>query len=247
MKPRIAFFDIETAPIQAFVWEMFEANVLHVIRPTYMLCYSLKWADKKSIKTRRLCDYPGYSEDMHCDKALVTELHADMSAADIIIGHNGDAFDIKKANARFAVHGLPPPPPRKTVDTLKISRKNFKFDSNKLDNIGRYLKVGHKTPNMSKDVWLGCMDGDHKAWAKMGRYNAQDVRLLEAVHNRISGWDNNYPDLRAYTGESGHSCPNCLSTNVHSKGSYVVQRRRYQRFQCQEVDCQRWFKGDLIK
>ena len=244
--PRIAFFDIETAPILGYSWEMFDANVIHVVEPTYMLCYSLKWADQKSIKTRRLCDYPAYKKNPTCDKALVSDLHADMSKADIIIGHNGDAFDIKKANARFVVHGLAPPPPRKSVDTLKISRRNFKFDSNKLDNIARYLKVGCKLPGMSKDVWLGCIAGDPKAWGKMGRYNAHDVRILEAVHSIICPWDANYPDMRVYSGHRG-VCPTCQSTHIHNKGRYVVQKRVYQRLQCQAPTCQHWFKGDLIK
>lgn len=241
--PRIAFFDIETAPILGYTWEMFEANVFHVVQPTYMLCYSIKMADSKKIKTRRLCDYPGYQEDKTCDKALATELHEDMAKCDLIVGHNGDSFDLKKSNARFIVHGLQPPPPIKSIDTLKIARKHFKFDSDKLDNIGRYLKVGCKTPNMSKDIWLGCIDGDPVAWGKMGRYNAQDVRLLEAVFHRVAPWYSSHPNLPAYSGASG--CPTCQSANVQMRGFNVAKSRRTQRLQCQ--DCGHWFSGAAVK
>lgn len=243
--PRIAFFDIETAPITALVWEMFDTNVLHVIQPTYMMCYSLKWSDKKSIKTRSLNDYPGYDQKRTCDRALVTELHKDMSDADIIVAHNGDSFDIKKTNARLIVHGLQPPAPFKTVDTLKIARRSFKFDSNKLDNIGRYLGLGRKLPNTGKDLWVGCMNGDPKSWATMRRYNAQDVRLLEAVYLKIRPWSVSHPNLSAYSLKPG--CPVCQSTNVQSRGFNVAKLRRTQRWQCREMDCGHWFSGATVK
>lgn len=241
--PRIAFFDIETAPINALVWEMFEANAVHVIEPTFMLCYSLKWGDQKKIKTRSLNDYPGYDQKRTCDKALVTELHKDMSEADIICAHNGDSFDIKKSNSRFIVHGLPPLPPVKSVDTLKIARRYFKFDSNKLDNIGRYLGLGRKLPNTGKDLWVGCMSGDAKSWRSMRKYNEQDARLLEAVYNKIAPWHVTHPNLTAYTDKPG--CPVCQSQKIQARGFNVAKTRKTQRLQCQ--GCGHWFSGATIK
>lgn len=241
--PRVAFFDIETAPITALVWEMRETNVLHVLRPTYMLCYSLKWADRKAIKTRSLNDYPGYDPSTGCDKALVSELHSDMSEADFIIAHNGDSFDLKKTNSRLIVHGLAPPEPFKTIDTLKIARRQFKFDSNKLDNIGRYLGIGRKLPNTGKDLWVGCMNGDLKSWSDMRKYNAQDVRLLEAVYNRIAPWHSTHPNFTAYTEKPG--CPVCQSINIQSRGFNVAKTRKTQRLHCQ--DCGHWFAGATVR
>jgi uncharacterized protein YprB with RNaseH-like and TPR domain len=243
-KPRIAFFDIETAPITGLTWTMYEANVFHVIKPTYMLCYSIKWSDRKGVKTRSLDQYPGYELDRSCDKALATELHADMSTENMLIcAHNGDAFDIKKMQARFAVHDLPPIPPSKTIDTLKIARRNFKFDSNKLDNIGRYLGLGRKLPHTGKDLWVGCMNGDPKSLATMRRYNAQDCRLLEAVYHKIAPYHPTHPDLTAYSLEPG--CPVCQSTNIQNRGVNVAKTRRTQRLHCQ--DCGHWFSGAVIK
>lgn len=241
--PKIAFFDIETSPIKGLSWTIFDTNLIHVIDPTFMLCYSLKWSHKKAVKTRALCDYKGYEKNKLCDKALVTELHADMSEADIIVAHNGDSFDIKKSNARFIVHGLRAPTPFKAVDTLKMARKHFKFDSNKLDNIGRYLGVGRKMPHTGKDLWLGCMDGDLKSWRTMKRYNAQDVHLLEAVYEKIKGWSTSHPDLRPYHNAIG--CPTCLSHNVQHRGFNVAKTRKTQRLHCQ--DCGNWFSGATVK
>jgi len=209
-----------------------------------MLCYSLKWSDRKGIKTKSLDQYPGYEQNRFCDKALVSELHKDMSQDNqLICGHNLDSFDMKKMQARFAVHALPPIPTAKTIDTLKIARRHFKFDSNKLDNIGRYLGVGRKLPHTGKDLWIDAMNGCPKALALMRRYNAQDVRLLEAVYLKIRPYHTTHPNLTAYSLKPG--CPVCESTNIQSRGFNVAKTRRTQRLHCQ--DCGHWFAGSTVK
>jgi hypothetical protein len=199
------------------------------------------WAGEKKINTHCLPDYPRYLKHKHDDIELVTELHKVLAAADIVVAHNGDAFDIKKINARFAVHGLPPPSPFKSIDTLKIARKTFKFDSNKLDNLGRYLGCGRKLPNTGADLWRGCVNGDPKSWAMIRKYNAQDIRLLEACYERLKPWAN--IDLRPYSQTQG--CPTCLSSKIQRRGIAVARKRRYQRYHCQ--DCGHWFPGEIIK
>lgn len=240
--PRIAFLDIETAPILAAIWQLHEANAVWVERDTYLLCFSVLWAGDKKIATHCLPDYPQYDKQREDDSGLATELHKVLDAADIVIAHNGDAFDIKKINARFAVHGFKPPAPFKTIDTLKLARRTFKFDSNKLDNLGRYLSCGRKIPHTGANLWRGCINGDAKSWAIMARYNAQDVRLLERVYERLKPWAK-LPDLRAYT--DAHGCPVCLSHKVQRRGISVARSRRYQRYQCQ--DCGHWFAGEPCK
>jgi len=241
--PAICFIDIETAPITGMAWGMFEQNLVHVTEPTYILSYAIKWRGESKIKTRALCDYPGYSKNKKSDKALAADLWKDLDRADIIIAHNGDAFDIKKINSRLIVHGLPKPSPFKTIDTLKIARRNFKFDSNKLDNIGRYLQVGRKLPNTGMDLWLGCMNGDPASWRTMRRYNAQDIVLLENVYEKIKSWDKSHPSLTAYDDKPG--CPTCRSSNVQARGFNVAKTRKTQRMHCQ--GCGAWYSGAIIK
>jgi uncharacterized protein YprB with RNaseH-like and TPR domain len=237
--PKILFLDIETAPISGLTWGMFDQNVIHVIDPTFILCYAFKWLDKSKVHTKALCDYPGYSKNKKNDKALVSDLWSVLDEADVVVAHNGDAFDIKKTNARFIVHGLNPPTPYKTVDTLKIARRHFKFDSNKLDNIGRYLDVGRKMPHTGKDLWLGCMAGDAKSWRIMRRYNAQDVHLLERVYHKVKAWSPSHPVLTAYSPREAVACPTCLSETVQRRGWNVAKFRKTPRWQCQS--CGHWF------
>lgn len=242
-RPRIAFIDIETAPILAAIWQLHEANAIWVERDTYLLCFSVLWAGSKRVKTYCLPDYPTYKKNPHDDLELCHDLWTVLNDADFVVAHNGVSFDIKKINARLVTHNLRPPSPFKTIDTLRLARQTFKFDSNKLDNLGRYLGLGRKLPTTGAHLWRGCLSGDKKAWAKMALYNAQDVRLLEKVHKRIIPFTSKYPDLRPYSSHGG--CPICLSHKIQRRGISVARSRHYQRYHCQS--CGHWFSGERCK
>lgn len=244
--PKIAFVDIETSPILMTAWTMFEANAVWVERDTYIMCFAVRWSGQKKTQTFALPDYPRYKRHKHDDKDLCKDLFKVLDEADIVVAHNGDAFDIKKINSRLAVHGFDPPAPFKTIDTLKVARRVFKFDSNKLDNLGRYLGEGRKIPHTGAALWRGCVDGDARSWRTMRRYNAQDVDLLVNVYERLRGWAPNHPDMRLYGPvEERPCCPTCNSDRVTRQGFRVATKVRYERFKCE--GCGAWFQGKAIR
>lgn len=238
--PRIAFWDIETAPTRGWVWRNYEDNLIATDKDWYILSFAVKFSDEKKIRTFCLPDYAGYEADKECDRALVGDIWKLFNEADILVGHNGDGFDIKKANARMIMNGYNPPATYKTIDTLKIARRHFKFGSNKLNDLGQYLGVGKKIPNAGSSLWFACMAGDPKAWATLRRYNAQDVNLLEKVYYKLRPWAANHPDLTLYGG-GATGCPTCASTNVQARGTQVKIASVRQRFHCQA--CGSWFTG----
>jgi DNA polymerase elongation subunit (family B) len=237
MKTKILLYDIETSPSLGYTWEMWETNVLKVIQPWYMLCFSYKWLGEKKTHVISLPQFKGYKKNHRDDKELVKKLWSLFEEADIIMGHNGDRFDIKKTNAKFIEHGFNPPEPYKTIDTLKIARRYFKFDSNKLDSLGEYLGVGRKMKTGGFDLWLDCMDGDMKAWVRMEKYNKQDVVLLEKVYLKLRPWIQNHPNLNILDNKY-NSCPNCKSSNLHKRGFSLTTIGKKQRWQCK--DCGAW-------
>lgn len=236
--------DIETAPIIAAVWRLFDDNAIYVIRDTYILCFAAKWLDERGVKTHILPDYPRYKSHRHDDKSLVRELWKYLDAADIVIAHNGDRFDVPKIRARMVVHNLPPPSHFRTIDTLKISR-TFKFDSNKLDNLGRYTSEGRKRPTTGGTLWKQvCEDGDPKAWETMRRYNAQDVRLLERIYNRLKPWATSHPNLNLYH-DDPLACPTCQSHRIKAKGYVYLKSTVKRRYFCLSCDAQ--WQGETIR
>src|ERR1700676_4819995 len=175
---KILYLDIETAPSLGWVWAKWQTNVIDFKSDWYILSVAWKWAHENEVHVLGLDDFPGYKRRHEDDKALLKKIWKLLDEADIVIAHNGDGFDLPKINTRFLTHKLNSPTPYKTVDTLKIARKVFMFDSNKLDDLGRYLGVGRKLPHTGFNLWKGCMSGDLESWETMKQYNAHDVELL---------------------------------------------------------------------
>lgn len=242
--PRVLFFDIENAPNKSWVWGQYDQNVIAHVEEWYMLSVAWRWMGEKEVHVKCLQDYKGYKPGTPCDKGLTQTLWDLFDEADIVIAHNGDAFDIKKANSRFLFHGLNPPSPYQSVDTLKIARKYFKENSNKLNDLAKKLGIGNKVPHTGFALWDGCMSGDSDSWELMCKYNKQDVVLLEKVYERLKVWHDKHPSMAALQGRRG--CPICGSPEATAtkRGFHKTPLTQAQRYQCH---CGKYYQGSRTK
>ncbi|HRF71123.1 MAG TPA: ribonuclease H-like domain-containing protein [Candidatus Pelethenecus sp.] len=200
-----------------------------------MITFAWKWLGEKQTHVLGLPDFPVYKKSRTDDSQLVKALWKLFDEADIIIAHNGNSFDIKKANSRFMKHHLLPPSPYKTIDTKLVAKRYFKQDSNKLDDLGDYFGIGRKINTGGFELWLGCEAGDKKAWNKMKEYNKQDVILLERVYLAMLPYMSNHPNVSTFSGEV---CPKCGGNHLQSRGYARTISSVYKRFQCQS--CGGW-------
>ena len=239
---KVLLMDIETAPNLGYTWGKYEQNIIEFERDWYMLCFAAKWLDSKSVMTSALPDFSLYKKDKENDKEVVKALWKLFDEAEVLIAHNGNRFDIKKANARFLALGMNPPSPYQKVDTLSEARKYFKFDSNKLDDLGKYLGVGRKADTGGWSLWKGCMEGKPSSWKKMIKYNKQDVTLLEDVYLKLRPWINNHPNMNLLDNKT-KLCPKCGSSKVQKRGFSYTTISTFQRWQCQS--CKGWSRSRL--
>lgn len=237
-KARILLFDIETMANLAYVWGKYEQDVIAVKRHWYMLTFAYKWLDENKTYVYGLPDFPLYKKDKYSDKDLVKKLWDLFSEADIIIAHNGNSFDIKKANARFIKHKFKPPFPSKYIDTKLEAKKYFKFDSNKLDDLGDYFGIGRKINTGGFELWLGCEAGDKASWEKMKKYNIQDVILLEKVYKEMLPYMTQHPNLAIFQGER-IACRKCGSNRVQKRGIKFDKQNWWCR------DCDGWSQSTI--
>jgi DNA polymerase elongation subunit (family B) len=241
-KAKILYFDIETSPNLSYTWGKYEQDVIAFEQEWYMLSFAFKWGDGKT-QAYSLPDFKTYKKDRTNDVELVTKLWELFNEADIVVAHNGDRFDIRKSNSRFLFHKLPPPQTYKTVDTLKVARKHFQLNSNRLNDISELLHIGNKVETGGFSLWLGCMSGDDSSWKKMVKYNKQDVDLLYDVYHRLKSWMTNHPNMNLYQ-ETLYCCPICGSKHVQSRGFSMTRVGKYQRYQCQ--GCGGWSQGEQV-
>jgi DNA polymerase III epsilon subunit-like protein len=187
-----------------------------------------------------LPDFKGYKVGARNDKKLMEWLWPILDEADVVVAHNGDKFDVKKINYRFMIHGMNPPSPYKTVDTLKAVKGVSSWDSHRLNELCRQLGLGQKHRTGGADLWFDCLAGSDIAWRKMKRYNAKDVKLLEELYLLVRPWIKNHPNHGTYTGIA--SCPKCGSVQFQSRGKARTASRTYNRFQC--GSCGGWFRDN---
>ncbi len=243
-KPKIAIIDIETAPSLGYVWGKWEQDVIDFEKSWYILSFAVRWLGEKTTRVYALNDFSLYKKDKENDLMLVKKLWEVFNEADVIIAHNGDKFDIKKSNARFLAHGITPPEPYKTIDTLKVAKKYFKLDSNRLDDLGQYLGVGRKAQTGGFKLWRDCMLGDNSAWRKMKDYNKQDVNLLNDVYLKLRPWMTNHPNMNILNGTQ-KACPICTHGKLTKRGFRITVLGKKQSYQCN--GCGGWSVGKLIK
>lgn len=99
--------------------------------------------------------------------------------------HNCDQFDTKWVRGRAIKFGIDLSFPIVTHDTLKIARNKFRFNSNRLDYLAKYLGVGGKIET-GFDLWKDIvLHKDEVALKKMVRYCDNDVKILEAVWEKL--------------------------------------------------------------
>lgn len=243
-KPKFLFIDIETSPLLGYAWGFYEQNILKIIEHTKILSVGYKWLDDKKASVKALPDFPGYKAGVVDDRKLVEFIWKLLDEADVVCAHHGDPFDVKKINARFAYHKLNPPSWYKTIDTKKVASRYFRFDSNKLEELGNFLGEGHKIKHEGFIMWDGCMKGDPNWWKKMITYNAQDVMLLERIYMRLRPYMEGHPNLNVIANPEAKdllTCPTCLSDDIQKRGWSITRTGRKQRYQCN--DCGSWSSG----
>lgn len=245
---KVLIFDIETAPMLAYAWAIWDQNIgLNQIKDDwFVLSWAAKWLGDSPSKI--MYQDQRNAADVKDDKELLGGIWKLLDEADIVIGQNCKKFDIKKLNARFLHHGMQPPSSYRVIDTVNIAKKNFAFTSNKLEYMTdkfctKYKKLSHKKyPGFS--LWSACLAGDKAAWTEMERYNKYDVLSLEELYEKVSAWDNSI-NHGVYSNELEHVC-SCGSKEFSKRGFVFTSMGKFQRYKCQKCGKETRGKENLL-
>lgn len=239
-EPRVLIYDIETSLQAVAVFGLAHNDWIqpeNIITERHVISVCWKWFGEKKVHSVSLLDDPKrFARDIHDDEYVLRTFHEVMKEADVLIHHNGDSFDSKYLATRMLKHGLDPLPPVTTIDTYKVAKAKFMFNSNKLDYIGRFLGLGGKA-STPKGLWLKVLAGCKKSIQIMVGYNKRDVVLLEDVFLKLRPYIPNHISRELFGNEG---CPRCGCKKVQSRGYSYAITRVYRRFQC--MGCRGWFR-----
>ena len=231
------FFDIETSPNIGLFWEAgYKKNIdySNIIKERAIICICYKWEDDEDVK------YLTWDSRQN-DKKLLLEFIKIANQADELVGHNAKKFDLAWVRTRCLFHDIDMFPNYIVIDTLTIARSKFRFNSNKLDYIGKFLKLGEKI-GTSYQLWTSIiLDKNKESLEEMVKYCQQDVILLEKIYSRLK----NHIEPKTHFGvifkQSKKDCPECGSDDVVIHGFRVsTAGGKYKRLQCRT--CGKHFK-----
>jgi len=231
--PKILLLDIETLPMVIHTWSLFMKNYSpkNIIHPTIPLMWSAKWL--YSTETMHDILTPGEAINRD-DRRILESVWPLLDAADVVIAHNGDRFDIKKLNGFFFHHNMMPPSGFQSVDTLKQSFKTMNLDSHKQEWITKYrcLEEKFETDYL---LWVRCANGEQEALDEMASYCDQDVNGLEDMYFALLPWMKSHPNMGILMQSDAPVCGGCGSQHLKPSGEYVTNAGSYPRYRC--LDC----------
>lgn len=227
---KVLFIDIETAPIEAFIWKIFDESIglNQIIKDWHILSISAKWQHEKEV----IYFDQRNEKEITNDKDLCEKVWHLLDKADIVVAHNGDRFDIKKINSRLLENNFNPPSSYRTIDTLKILKRKFGFTSNKLEFVASKLcknKKHTKRKFSGFHLWDECLKGNKKAWLEMEKYNKQDVMVLEELYQIINSWDNK---INFSSFNDGINLCSCGSSDFKDNGFHFTNTGKFLKMAC---------------
>lgn len=242
--PRIITLDIETCPLDVYCWGIWEENISldQIVTEWSILSFAYKNLAHPKV---RFFGTGGRGKDkVRDDRAVMRELLEVLDRADIVITQNGQAFDIKKINARLLMLGMKPYSPIKVIDTRLVAKKHFAFTSNRLEWLSSHLTATKKSKHKKFpgfELWTECLKDNCAAWKEMEKYNKQDVIATEQLYLKMRPWIEGHPNVAVYMEGDEIRCPKCGSENMRSNGLRFSQTGEYRRYIC--ADCHGWSRS----
>lgn len=220
--PRVLFFDIETAGVNALKSDL-----------GFCICFGYKWQHEKTAKCLTI-DEAGLKK--FDDRRLLQEASKIFNEADVIVAHYGAIFDRRFLQGRLLINGLPPIAPTKMRDTCFMARSIANFSSNRLKHLCKILGLGNqKLENNWPMAWFRVMQGDMKALKGMAIYCKGDVLALEELYNRLKIFDNNHQRL-----VKDRSLCGLCGSKVQYRGISINGEAHYRRYVCTNSICRKW-------
>jgi len=235
--PRILVYDVERVPNVGDFWAFWKQNIspVQVHERSRTVSWAAKWAGEDKVQFK--------SEHHHGHEKMARGIIELFDEADWVVTFNGDKFDNKHVNNLIEQYQIPRPSPFTSIDLLKVVKKNFAFESNRLSEVLDRFGLAPKLQHTGHELWLDIRgyNGEaakRKGWALMKRYNMQDVDSTEELFERLRRWIN-LPHIGMYDAEGeALGCPQCSSTDVQRRGYRYTPGFAYPKFVCN--NCGKW-------
>ncbi|MGH9088825.1 MAG: hypothetical protein ACRDYZ_12080 [Acidimicrobiales bacterium] len=233
---RILILDVERLAgiTQQFYWDRgdLKNRYVHyesVVRQPRTTIVCAKWYDSPDVI--RLAEW-----DKGGRRAFLRRVHRLMSQADIIVGHYVDNADVPWLKGDLHIEaGLPPLPPFKTVDTLKVLRREFKSGApfKSLDAFCQIVGIPAKTDRYDREAMERAVtEKSEEDRQRLVDYCAGDVIATQGLYDFLRPHIKNHPALFVDGADSLTTCNRCGSETKPTGRRYVANVLTYSMRKC---------------
>jgi hypothetical protein len=245
VRNRVLVLDVERLPgiTQQHWWDRGDLKnryVHHesVVREPSTTIVCAKWYDQPEVMRFAEWDKGGRGR-------FLKRVHALMAEADIIVGHNVDGADVPWLLGDFYLPRIghdhrpdhAPLPPFKTVDTLKVLRREFKSGApfKSLNAVCQIIGIPAKTDVYDRDAMERAVAGSVEDRLRLTDYCEGDVVATQWLLDWLRPHIKNHPALFVDGKDKLTTCNRCGGLTEPIAKRYVANVMTYSMRRC--VDC----------
>ena len=239
VRNRILILDVERLPgiSRQYWWDRGD------LKNRYVHYETVERSPRTTIVCAKWYDSPELIELAEWDpggrKKFLRRIHELMSRADIIVGHNLDQADVPWLAGDLYIEGnLPPLPPFKTVDTLKVLRKQFKSGApfKGLDAFCQIVGIPNKTDRYDREAMERAVaDKSVEDRERLVAYCSGDVVATQGLYDYLRPYITNHPALFVDGKDKLTVCNRCGHDTQPVAKRYVANVLSYSMRKC--VSC----------
>lgn len=241
MTARMLVVDIETAPNLGFHWGLWQQNIdamSQLVTPGRMLCWGARWHGERKMHFA--------SEWSDGRIGMLQGIHDLLDEANFVIGWNSARFDRPWIQAELDKESIGIPSQARDIDLMRVAKKELKLPSYKLDYVaqkhyGMPGKVTHTGFRLWRDILMGTDEEKAKAQRLMKRYQLGDIRVTDAVFERMWPLIRILPNPALYSDDGTPEACACGSTSLQRRGWFYTTVSAFPRWRCN--DCGKWLRG----
>lgn len=236
VRNKILILDVERLPgiTKQYWWDRAD------LKQRYIHYESVERQPRTTIVCAKWYDQPDVIELAEWDtggrKKFLRKVHQLLGSADIVVGHNIDNADIPWLHGDlFLEANLPPLPPIKTVDTLKILRRQFKSGApfKSLSAFCQIVGIPGKSDVYDRDAMERAVTGKSvEDRQRLVAYCAGDVIATQGLYDYLRPYIPNHPALAVEGKDPLRVCHRCGHDTDPIPRRYVANVLSYSMRRC---------------
>lgn len=238
VRNKILILDVERLPgiTKQFWWDRGD------LKNRYIHYESVERTPRTTIVCAKWYDSPDVIQLAEWDKGgrkkFLKNVHKLLSQCDIVVGHNIDAADLPWLSGDLHIEaGLPPMPPMKTVDTLKVLRRQFKSGApfKSLDAFCQIVGIPAKTDRYDRAAMERAINKSEEDRARLVSYCVGDVIATQGLYDFLRPYIPNHPALFVDGKDKLTVCNRCGHDTEPISRRYIANVLSYSMRRC--VSC----------